>query len=130
MDEECRAALNSITWRIIDAAIEVHKTLGPGLLEGVYRSCFVYELRADGLVVVEEKAVSISYKGFVLSGGYRLDFLVEDCIVVELKSVEHLMPVHSAQLLSYLRLTNKPIGLLINFNVPRLYQGIKRVING
>ena len=130
MDDAELQAFNSLSSRIIEAAIEIHSTLGPGLLEGVYRACMMYELRASGLSVESEQIVPIYYKGLILEGGYRLDLLVESKIIVELKSVETLLPVHSAQLLSYLRLTNKRLGLLINFNVPRLVQGIRRLING
>jgi GxxExxY protein len=125
-----RDALNSLSSRIIAAAIEIHSTIGPGLLESIYRACMIHELQASGLDVAAERTVPIRYKNLVLEGGYRLDLLVEDEIIVELKSVETVLPVHGAQLLSYLRLTNKSLGLLINFNVPRLVQGITRVING
>ena len=122
-------ALNAQSYRIVAAAIEVHSTLGPGLLESVYRTCLVYELVKIGMEVVTEKLVPIEYKELVLEGSYRLDMLVNDNIVIELKSVEHVLPVHCAQVLSYLRLTNKPLGLLMNFNVPRLVQGVRRIVN-
>ena len=130
MDDAARAALNELSFRIIAAAIEVHKALGPGLLESVYRACMVCELESAGIAVITEQIVPIYYKDIVLECGYRLDLLVENKIVVELKSVESVLPVHAAQILSYLRLTNKPLGLLINFNVSYLKQGIHRVING
>ena len=130
MDDLQRQALNGLSSRIIAAAIEIHSALGPGLLESVYRTCMIYELRASGLSVTAEQIVPIRYKEFILEGGYRLDLLVENEIIVELKSVEKVLPVHSAQLLSYLRLTDKRLGLLINFNVPCLVQGIRRLING
>jgi GxxExxY protein len=129
MDDAERQALNCLSSRIIAAAIEIHSALGPGLLESVYRECMLYELAASGLSLVAERSVPICYKELKLEGGYRLDILVENEIIVELKSVEKILPVHSAQLLSYLRLMNKPLGLLINFNVPYLVQGIKRLIN-
>jgi GxxExxY protein len=122
-------ALNAISYQIVAAAIEVHSALGPGLLENIYRTCLVHELGKMGMEVVTEKTVPIYYKDLVLEGSYRLDLLVNDDIVIELKSVEQVLPVHCAQLLSYLRLTNKPLGLLINFNVPRLVQGVRRIVN-
>lgn len=130
MDDEELLALNRLSSRIIEAAIEIHSVLGPGLLESVYRECMIYELRNAGLSVAAERSVPICYKQLRLEGGYRLDLLVENQIIVELKSVEKVLPVHLAQLLSYLRLTNKRLGLLINFNVPRLFQGVSRRING
>jgi len=125
-----RQQLNNLSFQIIQSAIEVHRALGPGLLETVYRACMVYELERRGLTVLAERIVPVRYKEIVLDGGYRLDLLVEDLIVVELKSVEVVLRVHYAQLLSYLRLTDKPLGLLINFNVPVLVKGVKRIING
>jgi GxxExxY protein len=130
MDDAERQALNGISSRVIGAAIEIHSALGPGLLESVYRECMIYELRAAGLSVTAEQGVPINYKGLKLEGGYRLDLVVQNEVIVELKSVEKILPVHSAQLLSYLRLTGKRLGLLINFNVPLLFQGITRLING
>ena len=122
--------LNDTSFLIIQAAIEVHRTLGPGLLESTYRSCLIYELRLRNLSVVAEQIVPICYKDVIIEGGYRLDLLVENEVVVEVKAIEVVLPVHHAQLLSYLRLTSKPIGLLINFNVPVLVQGVKRIMNG
>lgn len=122
--------LNELSYSIIESAIEVHRRLGPGLLESVYRVCLSYELRQRGMLVVAERLVPICYKSVILDGAYRLDLLIADELIVEVKSVEGLLPVHSAQLLSYLRLTNKPIGLLINFNVSVLIKGVKRVMNG
>ena len=130
MDDAELRALNGLSSRIIEASIEIHSVLGPGLLESVYRECLIYELGNAGLSVATERSVPICYKELRLEGGYRLDLLVENQIIVELKSVEKVLPVHLAQLLSYLRLTNKPLGLLINFNVPRLFQGVNRLING
>ena len=130
MDDAELRALNGLSSRIIEASIEIHSVLGPGLLESVYRECLIYELRNVGLSVATERSVPICYKELRLEDGYRLDLLVENQIIVELKSVEKVLPVHLAQLLSYLRLTNKPLGLLINFNVPRLFQGVNRLING
>src|SRR5689334_15480711 len=122
-------ALNSQSYQIVAAAIKVHSALGPGLLESIYRTCLVHELGKIGMKVVTEKPVAIQYEELVLEGSYRLDMLVNDSIVIELKSVEQVLPVHCAQLLSYLRLTNKPLGLLMNFNVPRLVQGVRRIVN-
>jgi GxxExxY protein len=100
-----------------------------GLLENIYRTCLVHELTAMGMNVVVEAVVPIHYKNVVLDGNYRLDVMVNDNIVIELKSVDHVLPVHCAQLLSYLRLTKKPLELLIKFNVPRLAQGVRRIVN-
>jgi GxxExxY protein len=121
--------LNALSYRIIAAAIDVHSTIGPGLLESVYRACIMHELRACGLSVAAEQLLPIYYKGLVLDGSYRIDLMVNDNVILELKAVEHVLPVHHAQLLSYLRLTNKSLGLLINFNVPRLVDGVHRVVN-
>ncbi len=122
--------LNRISEAIIGAAIEVHRTLGPGLLESTYEACLFHELTKCGHKVVQQKPVPVIYKGLTLECGYRLDLLVEDAVVVELKSVETLEPIHEAQLLTYLRLANLKLGLLINFNVKLLKQGIKRLANG
>jgi GxxExxY protein len=122
--------LNEISYLIIQSAIEVHRGLGPGLLESVYRACLLYELRQRALAVVAEQLVTICYKGIIFEGAYRLDLLVDDQIVVEVKAIETVLPVHSAQVLSYLRLTKKPLGLLINFHVPVLVAGVERVMNG
>jgi GxxExxY protein len=122
--------LNNVSFLIIQAAIEVHRTLGPGLLESVYRACLVYELRQRSLDVLAEQIVPICYKDVTIEGWYRLDLLVEDEVLVEIKSVDVVLAVHHAQLLSYLRLTKKPLGLFINFNVPVLVKGVKRMMNG
>jgi GxxExxY protein len=122
--------LNDVSYLIIQSAIQVHRELGPGLLESVYRACLLYELRQRMLAVVAERLLPIRYRGVVIEGSYRLDLLVEDQIVVEVKAIEKVLPVHSAQLLSYLRLLNKPLGLLINFHVPVLVAGIDRIMNG
>jgi GxxExxY protein len=125
-----RDALNDLSRIIITKAIHVHSKLGPGLLESVYRTCLVYELRKAGLHVSAEQLVPICYDGKLqLDNGYRLDLLVADEIIVELKAVEQILPVHLAQLLSYLRLTDKRLGLLLNFNATRLTQGLRRVVN-
>ncbi len=123
------AALDRTSFVTIQAAIEIHKALGPGLLESTYRACMIYELKRRGLKVVSELIVPLRYKDLVLDGGYRLDLLVEDAVVVELKAIETVLPVHRAQLLTYLRHTDKQLGLLINFNVERLVLGVDRIVN-
>ena len=117
-----------LSGRVIRAAVEVHRELGPGLLESAYRICLVHELRSRGQCVATEVPLSISYRGMSLECGYRLDLVVEDSLIVELKTVQALDSLHTAQLLTYLRLTGKPVGLLINFNVPLLKQGIRRLV--
>jgi GxxExxY protein len=119
---------NELTKEIIGAAIEVHRTLGPGLLEGVYEECLVTELNLRGISYERQKRVAIEYKGRQIAADLKLDILIDDRIVVELKAVETLLPVHGAQLLTYLRLTGKQLGLLINFHVPVLHQGVRRVV--
>jgi GxxExxY protein len=120
---------NQLTEKIIGCAIEVHKILGPGLLESTYQKCLVYELKKAGLKVVEEKSMPIVYKDIKLDHGYRMDILVEDKVILELKTVESFSKAHFAQLLTYLRLGNYQLGLLINFNVTKLTNGLKRIIN-
>ena len=121
--------INDITGDIIGAAIEVHRHLGPGLLESTYQACLCQELILRHIPFEKQLALPVIYKGLHLDVGYRIDVLVENQIIVELKSVEALAPIHSAQLLTYLRLTNRRIGLLINFNVVVLKDGVKRLIN-
>jgi GxxExxY protein len=123
------APFNQITGEIIAAAIDVHRVLGPGLLESVYLPCLQYELSARKLRFVTQRQVPIVYKTIVLDASYRLDLVVEDTVVVEVKSVAAIAAVHEAQLLTYLKLSGHPAGLLINFNVPRLVSGLKRLIN-
>ena len=118
--------INSITGQIIGAAIEVHRHLGPGLLESAYETCLAYELTQRGLKVDRQKALPIIYKDIKLDQGYRIDLLVENQVIVELKVVEALTDVHEAQILSYLKFSGCPVGLLINFNVLLLKDGIKR----
>jgi GxxExxY protein len=118
-----------ITEAIIGAAIEVHRQLGPGLLESVYEAVLAYELAQRGLEVERQKAVPLIYKELSFDEGYRLDLLVAGQVIVELKCVDALLPIHDAQLLSYLKLTGLKVGLLINFKVPVLKQGIKRLVN-
>lgn len=121
--------INSITGSIVDAAIKVHTALGPGLLESVYEKCLRHELLKRGLRVETQVWVPVVYDGLEIEGGYKIDLLVEDSVVVELKVVEQLLPIHRAQLLSYLKLTKKEVGLLINFNVVHLRDGIRRLVN-
>ena len=121
--------LNEITGMIISAAINVHRTLGPGLLESAYEACMVYELAQAGLKVEQQKPLPIVYREVKLECGYRLDLMIEDEVIIEIKSIEKLMPIHQAQLLSYLKLSECKVGLLINFNVKVLKDGIKRVVN-
>lgn len=122
--------LNKITETIIGAAIEVHRNLGPGLLESAYRECLRYELLQRGYEALQEVPLPLIYKDVKLDCGYRLDLLVNDAIIVEIKSVESLAPIHEAQLLSYLKIAGGKIGLLLNFNVTMLkHGGIKRLAN-
>lgn len=122
--------LNKLSKKVIGAAIEVHKTLGPGLLESVYQNCLFLELQKLQLNFLAQAVVPINYKGTEIEKEFIIDFLVEDKIVVELKSVETILPIHEAQLLTYLKLAEKPLGLLINFNETKLIKGITRRVNG
>ena len=121
---------NEISYQIIGAAIELHKTLGPGLLESVYEEALALELEERGLSVQSQLAVPMKYKSLTFDKGFRLDLLVEDKVIIEIKSVEQLAPVHYAQLLTYLRLADKKLGLLINFNSKILKSDIHRIVNG
>ena len=121
--------LNDLSYQIIGCAMEVYKSLGPGLLETAYEKALVHELTLSGIPVQSQVAVAVSYKGVNIGEGLRLDLLVDDRIIVELKSVEEIKPVHYKQLLTYLKLMDKRLGLLINFNVADIMQGIKRVAN-
>jgi GxxExxY protein len=116
-----------LTSAIINAAIEIHKELGPGLLESAYEACLLYELRLKHLKVEHQKPLPLFYKGMMLDCGYRLDLVVEEQVVVEIKSVSDFIPIHKAQLLSYLRLSGCKVGLLLNFNTMLLRDGIKRI---
>jgi len=124
-----REAFDRITLGIIQAAIEVHRHLGPGLLENIYHECLVRELRIRGLGVISDERIPVYYKGELLNARYHIDLLVEDAVIVELKAIETVLPVHCAQVLTYLRLTEKRVGLLINFNVSYLRQGVRRIVN-
>ena len=118
-----------LTEKVIAAALKVHSAIGPGVLEKVYRTCLQHELRKAGLEVQSEVALPILYDGLRLESGCWIDLLVANLLIVELKCAESIEPIHKAQLLTYLRLANKPLGLLLNFNVVHLRDGIKRVIN-
>ena len=122
-------SLNDLSFQIIGCAMEVYKTLGPGLFEAVYEKALIHELSLVGIPVQSQVGVEVNYKGMNISDGLRLDLLVDNRIIVELKSVEELKPVHHKQLLTYLKLMDKRLGLLINFNVPDLMLGIKRIAN-
>ena len=121
---------NEISYQIIGAALEVHKALGPGLLESAYKECLAFKLNQLGFYIEKEKPMPLVFEGVHLECGYRIDILVERKLVIEIKSVEALNDVHLAQTLTYLKLGNYKLGLLINFNVALLKQGIKRIING
>jgi GxxExxY protein len=114
--------------QIVDAAIKVHKILGPGLLESAYQSCLAYELRKRGIQVDCEVEQPIEYEGQKIDPGYRIDMLVEDCVIIENKALEHVLPVHQAQLMTYLKLRKCHLGFLINWHVPLLKDGIKRIV--
>lgn len=121
---------NEISKIVIDASIKIHRKLGPGLLERVYEECLFYELKKTNLKVERQVKLPIVYEDVILSYGYRIDILIEDKFVVELKSAEYLHSLYMAQTLTYMKLINAKLGLLINFNVPLLKDGIKRIING
>jgi GxxExxY protein len=120
---------NQITEGIITSAIDVHRILGPGLLESAYENCLIFELAERGLKVEQQKPIPVIYKKIKLDCGYRMDLLVENSVIVEIKSVDRLAPIHKAQLLSYLRLSGLKVGLLLNFNVKFLKDGICRIVN-
>ncbi|MCL4741657.1 MAG: GxxExxY protein [Phycisphaerales bacterium] len=130
MKPAMRDRINRVTGEIVDAAMAVHKGLGPGLLESVYQAALVHELRKKGLGVVAEAPVPVAWDGVVLEAGFRADLIVDDLVIVELKSVETVAPVHKKQLLTYLRLADKRVGLLINFGAELLKSGITRVAHG
>lgn len=118
--------LNEITKKIIGCAIEVHRDLGPGLLESAYEECLAHEMVKNGLMIKRQQPTPVIYKDIKLDCGYRIDILVENLVVVELKVVDAINPVHEAQILTYMKFANKPMGLLINFNVGLLKEGIRR----
>jgi GxxExxY protein len=121
--------LNEISRQIVDAAVKIHKRMRPGLLESVYRECLIYELQKRGLRVEAEVQIPIVYDGVTLKSALRLDLLVENAVIIEVKSIEALLAVHRGQLLSYLKLTDRRLGLLINFNVALIKDGICRFVN-
>jgi len=118
-----------LTKKIIGAAIEVHKILGPGLLESTYQECLAKEFSLRQIPYEKEKNLLVKYKGYDIDCNYRMDFVIDDLVVVELKTVETILPIHEAQLLTYLKLTGFKVGLMINFNVKQLVKGIKRLAN-
>jgi GxxExxY protein len=122
--------VNRITGTVITAAMKVHSQLGPGLLESAYEACLAHELRKQGLAVSQQTGLPVIYDGEKIELGYRIDLIVEDQVVVEIKCVEAINPVHQAQLLSYIRLSGRSVGLLINFHVAHLRDGIKRMVDG
>ncbi len=121
--------IDRIAREVVDAAFKVHSSLGPGLLESAYEACFAHELTKRGYRVERQKAQPVIYEGLEIEVGYRLDLLVEDLIIIELKAVEQLAPIHQAQLLTYLKLSSKQLGFLMNFNVPLIKNGIRRIAN-
>ena len=121
--------MNQLSSKIIGAAIEVHKTLGPGLLESAYEECLCHELSIQGLLFEKQKPLSVDYKGKKLDCGYRMDIVVEKEVIIELKSCEKVEPIHKAQLLTYLKLSGLNLGLILNFNVPLMRDGIVRIVN-
>ena len=125
-----RQELERIATQIVDSAVKVHKALGPGLLESTYQCCLAFELTRRGLKVGYEKPLPVVYEGFRLDVGYRIDLLIEDEIIIENKAVTNLLPVHEAQMLTYLKLSGRRLGFLINWNVPRLRQGLQRMVLG
>jgi GxxExxY protein len=119
---------DELSRRVIGCALEVHKALGPGLLESAYESCLARELKASGIPFVQQMEIPLTYKGTQIECGYRADLVVDSALLVELKSIDALLPIHQAQLLTYMKLANVQTGLLINFNVPLLKDGIKRMV--
>ena len=121
--------MNEITEKVIDACIDIHRQLGPGLLESAYEECLCYDLSTLGLAFERQKDLPVAYKQVRLACGYKIDIVVESLVIIELKALEKLLPIHEAQLLTYLKLSDLSVGLLINFNVPALKQGLKRIAN-
>lgn len=121
--------INDLAGQVIGLAIDIHKELGPDLLESVYQKCLAYEFEANDIAYPKEPGLPVKYKSLVFDNAYRADFIIRDKIIIELKAVENVLPVHKAQLLSYLRLSGLELGLLINFNAPLLKNGITRIIN-
>jgi GxxExxY protein len=123
---ETKLRYEELTEKIIGAAIEVHRAIGPGLLEAIYEECLCHELALRGLTFERQLSVPVEYKGVKLESKYRVDVLVQNTVILELKTVDRILPIHEAQLMTYLRLLAKPVGLIINFNVPALRHGIVR----
>jgi GxxExxY protein len=121
--------IEEIATRIVDAAIKVHTVLGPGLMESAYQKCIAYELNKDGLTVECEVVLPIVYENINIDGGYRIDMIVQGAVIIENKTVDKLMPIHEAQLLTYLKMKNCKLGFILNWNVPRMKDGIKRMVN-
>src|SRR5262249_28320521 len=130
LDPELAKRENQVSGIILDSAIAVHTAIGPGLLESAYQACLGYELKTRGIKLQAQVPLPIRYGEVYLDVAYKMDFLVEELVVVELKAVERLLPIHESQLLSYLKLSNKKLGLLINFHVARVRDGFKRIVNG
>ena len=128
-EENSTNQIDRIAKEVVDAAFKVHSSLGPGLLESAYETCLAHELTKRGYRVERQKAQPVIYDGLEIKVGYRLDLLVEDLIIIELKAVEQLAPIHQAQLLTYLKLSSKQLGFLMNFNVPMIKDGIRRIAN-
>ncbi len=128
--EAQRQRLNQLSQQVIGLCIEVHRVLGPGLLESAYEAALAYELATAGIPFQKQIDLPLDYKGVKLDCGYRLDFIIAEDLILELKAVQEILPVHKAQLLTYLKLNQKPLGLLINFNVPLLKDGVQRVVIG
>jgi GxxExxY protein len=124
--------MNAIDWiaaEVVDSALKIHKKLGPGLLESAYEACLEHELKKRAFSVESQKPQPVHYDGIVIDVGYRIDLLINDLVIIELKAVAELAPIHQAQLTTYLKLSKKSLGLLINFNVPLLKNGIRRIAN-
>ena len=126
--QEPSAATNAVARQVVDAGLKIHKALGPGLLESVYEACLVHELQGRGLGVRRQVPIRIEYEGLRLDGGYRLDLLIDDEVIVEVKAVETMLRLHEAQLLTYLKLSELRLGLLINFNVALFRDGVRRLV--
>jgi GxxExxY protein len=129
-EEVQRNRLNELSHKVIGLCIEIHRELGPGLLESAYEECLAYELSTNNLRFERQRPLAVRYKEVQLDCGYRIDFVVEDALIIELKAVTELLPIHEAQLLTYLKLDKKPLGLAINFNLATLTKGVKRVVSG
>ena len=128
-EEDSTNQIDRIAKEVVDAAFKVHCALGPGLLESAYEACLAHELTKRGYSAERQKPQPVIYEGLEIEVGYRLDLIVENLIIIELKAVEQLAPIHQAQLLTYLKLSNKQLGFLINFNVPLIKDGIRRIAN-